>query len=90
MISTCHMPPLAWSRDYVISVEYSSEVLRKKIQNNGESWHGEVKPIFLKWENLNYRFNTTVPGLSIILNFFLSNSELYSIVYTLSISHMKC
>ena len=47
MILTFHMPPQARGRDYVISIEYGSELLKKKIQNSW-SWYGGVKPFFVK------------------------------------------
>jgi len=35
MILTFHMPPQARGRDYVISIEYGSELLKKKFKTPG-------------------------------------------------------
>ena len=57
-------------------------VPRKNIKNLGSPCEAELNLFLVKWENSNYRFNFTVPGLLNFLIFFWGSPN-----YTLSISH---
>ena len=52
--------------DYVKSIEF--RVTQKNFKNLGSPSMAE--PLFVRWENSNYRYNFAVPGLPKFLKFF--------------------
>ena len=83
MILVFLVPQPAGGSDYVISIEYGPELLRKILKKMESPCTGELDRFFVKWENLNYRSNFAVSVLSIFKIFL-------SLYHTLSISDSRC